>query len=430
MTKAVNLFLLLILSLSSWGQSPKTFEPVQEYKDIVLTKADTLLYALKLNKEGIYQFSIQQQGIAVYYKLVDAYGSTVFECNYPDDIVGVEKFEFEPPTSGKFFLSVYRFNDPENPDSGRLSIFINRLSADEVKIRRQIKNELEAENRKSVTTADIDHFWKAYDQLKSDKNLADSLKSIQSIYLDRATNGFLEFIQVRELTAEKFIEALRKYPAFYESIRPNTLVAKKAGPVIQEVFSKFDSMYPGFKTVKVCFAIGIKNTGGTFSSDYVLIGTEVTTHFNEKDTVTEEKIIERIKGIVAHECVHTQQPLSPDPDAIRCPLLYQSIREGACDFIAELITGTSRSSAYGKQHEAELWAAFKNELCNTDIGNWLYNGYASNEKPSDLGYYIGYEIAKSYFTEAPDKGKAIAEIIGMTNPLQFLQLSRYDQMHR
>lgn len=430
MTKSAISGLLFLLPLSIFSQSPRTLEPGKEYKDLALGKTDSLGYFVRLNKGGIYQFAIEQQGIAVYYALTDAGGHNFVESNYPDDIVGVEKFEFEPATTGTYFLKVRRFDDPENPETGRLRIFIKELSAVEIKVRRQIKKELDAENRKNVTTIDIDHFWQAYDNLKNCNSLADSISNFQSLYLDRATNGFLDFIQARELTAEKFIEALRKYPAFYQSIRSNTLAAKKAEPAVQEVFTKFYSIYPEFKPFKVCFAIGIKNTGGTVSNEYVLIGTEVTASFGNKDTVSEKEIIERIKLIVAHECVHTQQPLHPDSNAIRCPLLYQSIREGACDFIAEMVTGISRSSEYGRLHERELWTAFKNELCNTDIGNWLYNAHASKEKPSDLGYYIGYEISRSYYSGASDKGKAITEIIGMSDPLQFLQLSRYDQKHR
>jgi uncharacterized protein YjaZ len=74
-----------------------------------------------------------------------------------------------------------------------------------------------------------------------------------------------------------------------------------------------------------------------------------------------------------------------------------------------------------------LWTEFKNELCNQNIGNWLYNGSAVKGKPADLGYFIGYEIAKEYYKNAKDKKQAIVDIIGMSDPIDFLQKSRYDQ---
>jgi uncharacterized protein YjaZ len=185
---------------------------------------------------------------------------------------------------------------------------------------------------------------------------------------------------------------------------------------------------PNFKPFKVCFAIGIKNTGGTTSSNYVMIGTEVTTSMEGRASPSDKEIIERIKGIVAHECVHTQQKPYADPKAIKCRLLDQSLREGTCDFIGELVSGNKKNKGtYGDQHEGELWTQFKNELCNENIGNWLYNGNVVKDKPRDLGYYIGYKIAESYYDNAPDKKQAIVDIIEMDNAIEFLEKSKYDQ---
>lgn len=428
MKKIVKLITLILLPLFEIsGQAQQKIDFNKEYKEIPVTSNSTLTYLIKLNKGGIYQFSILQQGIAVYYSLTSEENKMVFECNYPDDFVGYEKFEFSPTITQNFRLTIKRFEDPENPTDGKITLHVKSLTKDEISIRNKIKKELEPENRKNVTTIDIDHFWDAYDNLKKCRTLADSIKSFQELYLDKATNGLLDFIQVRELTAEKFVEAVSNNSSFYQAIRPNSLIAKKAEPVVEEVFAKFSEIYPDFKPFKVCFAIGINNTGGTVSNQFVLIGTEVTTFIKDNNVSSENDIIEKIKGIVAHECVHTQQPLHPDESSIKCPLLYQSLKEGACDFIAELITNKSRSSEYGEMNENKLWTEFKNELCNENIFNWLYNGHSVKDKPSDLGYYIGYEIVKSYYSNSTDKDKSVIEFIGMTDPIQFLQRSKYDQ---
>ena len=49
------------------------------------------------------------------------------------------------------------------------------------------------------------------------------------------------------------------------------------------------------------------------------------------------------------------------------------------------------------------------------------------DKPADLGYYMGYHIAKSYYENAKDKKQAVIDIIEMKNPLQFLGKSGYDK---
>lgn len=51
----------------------------------------------------------------------------------------------------------------------------------------------------------------------------------------------------------------------------------------------------------------------------------------------------------------------------------------------------------------------------TDISNWLFNGSRSVNRPSDLGYYIGYRIAEEYYNNAKDKGKAVTELLDRKN---------------
>jgi hypothetical protein len=420
-------FIICFLSYSFIVTAQSTLlELNTAYNDIGLKKTDVLNYSLSLTKNDIYQFSILQQGIAVYYLLTGPGDEKLYECNYPDDYNGYENFEYLPSISGTHHLLVKWFNDPENPDSGRISLYVKSLNKKEIEQRNRIKKELGPENNKNVLTLDIDHFWEAFDNLKNCKSFSDSVAAFQKIYLERATNGLLDFIQVRDLTAEKYIRAIANNSSFYASIRPNTYVAKKSEPVIDEVFNKFHALYSNFQPFKVCFAVGIKNTGGTVSHNYVLIGTELTTAL-ENPNSTDEEIIQKIKSIVAHECVHTQQKMHPDSLAVKCDLLYHSIREGASDFIAELITGNKKKNEYGDEHESELWVQFKNELCNHNFGNWLYNGSTVKNKPRDLGYYIGYKIVESYYENSTDKKRAITDIIEMDAPIRFLEISKYDQ---
>ena len=427
MKKILTTFISLFFCSCFTAHAQQKMNFNTDYKNLRLTNSSILTYQLPLSKDGIYQFSILQQGIAVYYTLTSSDNEKVYESNYPDDITGYEKFEYIPNHSGNFILTIKRFPDPENPDSGQISVAIKSLSKSEIAIRKQIKKELEPENAKHVTTIDIDHFWSAFDNLKNCKTYADSVNIIQRQYLDKATNGLLDFIQVRDLSADKFVDAIAKNASYYESVRNNTYQAKKAEPIVEEVFARFKEIYADFKPFKVCFAIGIKNTGGTVSNQFVLIGAEITTSTDKVDSADSDYIIQKIKGMVAHECVHTQQKPYADSDAIQCPLLYQSIKEGSCDLIAELITGKPRNNEYGEKNENKLWTEFKNELCNQNIGNWLYNGNTFKDKPGDLGYFIGYEITKEYYNNAKDKKQAVVDIIGMSNPIQFLDKSKYDQ---
>lgn len=399
----------------------------QQSPDAILNKKMPATFSFNLNKNRFYKISILQKNIAVIYTLFDETGKQPVISNEPSNIDGDREFEFFTSSKGKYKLLVERFEHPINPDSGKVNVFIKEFSEKEIALKRKIKQELEPENKKAVTTIDLDHFWEAFDNLKNCKTYGDSVKSFQTLYLDRATNGLLDFKSVREFTAKKFTDAVAQNPQVYENVRQYTALVKNTVPVINKVYERFKALYPNFKPFKVCFAIGINNTGGTVSNRFVLIGTEVT--LKDTKAISETEVMNRIEGMIAHESVHTQQK-SLDSNSVQCPLLHTSIMEGSCDFIGELITGRAAQNKYGAAHEKELWDLFKAELCTGDFKNWLYNGGSLKDKPGDLGYYIGYEIAKEYYRNSADKKQAIIDIIEINNPMLFLEKSRYDKKQK
>jgi hypothetical protein len=440
----IPLFILaLLVGFTNAGNAQQLLQINQQYKDLVLTKTDTLRYDLQLQKGGIFQFSIEQQGIALAYELTDASHQVKLKSRQPQDITGFLKSEFAPTAKTDYTFKVYRFNHPENTDSGKLSIFIKSLDKTELAERQKIKKELVAENAKTVLTADIDHFWQAVDALSNCKTHTDSVSAIQKLYFDRATDGLIDFIAARDLTAEAQLQLIARYPKFYASVRKNTLEVKNSEKVIQELFVKFQSLYANFKPFKVCFAIGILNTGGTVSDKFVLIGTEITASSKNVDVSEfiarkennragmlsgDGDLVQKIRNIVAHECVHTQQKNISDTVA-KCPLLWQILKEGICDFIGEMVAGKQINKVaheYGDKHEKELWEELKANLCSSDMSKWLYNGQSAKDRPGDLGYYMGYRIAKAWYEQATDKRQAIIDMIELTLPMQFLQQSKYD----
>jgi Predicted Zn-dependent protease (DUF2268) len=442
MIKSISCCLALFTSFAIFAQTGQSLQFNQEYKTIPLGKLTSQRYQLTLSKNGIYQFSILQQGIAVHILLINSANKPVFESDVPNDIDGYEKFEYSPTATGIFTLAIARYDDAQNTDSGKITVFVKSLSGTEIITRQKIKKELVVENAKNLLTADIDHFWEAFDNLKNCKSFTDSANSFQLLYLDRATDGLIDFISVRDLQSEKYTQLVAKYPKFYNSLRNNSFEVKKSAALIDTIFGNFKAIYPNFKPFKVCFAMGIMNTGGTISNNFVLVGTEITASSklmdlsefdnNEYRKIFEgnEDLIPKIKTLIAHECVHTQQPQKTEPNAIKCELLYRAMREGFCDFIAELVAGNKKTNDYGDAHENKIWTDFKNELCNENSGNWLYNYSSVKDKPADLGYYIGYKIAQEYYKNAVDKKQAVSDIIEMSNPIRFLELSKYDQKEK
>lgn len=85
------------------------------------------------------------------------------------------------------------------------------------------------------------------------------------------------------------------------------------------------------------------------------------------------------------------------------------IKEGVASFISEALVmqrthkTASRAAAYATENEKALWLAMKGELCTADLQHWLFNGAFSKDRLGELGYRMGYKIARSYYDRAPDK---------------------------
>jgi uncharacterized protein YjaZ len=134
------------------------------------------------------------------------------------------------------------------------------------------------------------------------------------------------------------------------------------------------------------------------------------------------KPIEEVPPTVAHELIHFNQKY------VIKTLLDQSIKEGAADFLGEMISGEKMSPTrhiYGDAHEAELWREFQTEMNGASFNNWMYNGLTVKDKPTDLGYYMGYKICESYYKNAKNKRQAIRDILEIKDFAAFLGKSRY-----
>ncbi len=77
--------------------------------------------------------------------------------------------------------------------------------------------------------------------------------------------------------------------------------------------------------------------------------------------------------------------------------------------------------AEAKGRETEIETAFVADEDKTDLSDWFFNG--TLDIPGDLGYWVGYRIVDAYYRRAPDKRRAIREILEMTDPKGFLAKS-------
>lgn len=289
-----------------------------------------------------------------------------------------------------------------------------------------------SQNNYKIETIDIDNFWKAYDLLAFAQSKEDSIATIQEHYIDKATNYFKVFIKKRRFTAKEYVKKIKKYPKFWKSIRPLTEAIVNRKPEIEKIFEKYRETLPNFKQPNVCFAIGTLRTGGTINKGLILIGSEIAASTPEVDTSEMSGWLKSIIGktgdivsMIAHETVHTQQFNKKKFD-----LLIGTMSEGIADFITNELIGlyiNLEIHEYGEKHECELWKAFDYDLKNhkKEYKRWLYQGNRSKDKPADLGYFIGYKIAKAYYDKQKDKKNAIMNLLNVKKYKMIFEESEY-----
>lgn len=280
---------------------------------------------------------------------------------------------------------------------------------------------------RSIEFADITNFWNAFDALKLAKTKSDSVEIIQREYIDVSTKSFKKFVEKRNFTAHEYISIIQAYSKFWASIRPLTLDIKNRLSEIEEVFAKYEAVLPNFNRPKICFAIGCLRTGGTTSGDLVLIGSEIAAANNHVDKSEMYGWLWNVVGntgdivsMIAHEIIHTQQydnRLISGRDNI---LLEQTMKEGVADFFTlEFLSRNINAKVfeYGKENECSLIYEFLNDLENhpNDYKRWIYQGNSEIGRPADLGYYIGYKIAKLYYDSSNNKYKAIKDLLNVKN---------------
>lgn len=265
-------------------------------------------------------------------------------------------------------------------------------------------------------TEDIDLFWNVFDETAPRFDG----KTFQTKYLDAGSAGVKGFIPMRIESGSNLSKTIKKDVSYYEAIRESSLSIQHKLKNLRGYFQDLRKLYPTAVFPDVYFVVGARNTGGTTFRGGLIIGAEM---FGvETETFKPRIDINDLELIVVHELIHYQQKYADVKT-----LLAQSIREGAADFICELIAGShpyTELHAYGNAHEQELWLEFSKRMNDTNWQPWLY--YSKDQsRPKDLGYWMGHKIVQAYYNTSADKSQAVYDILNITDFTQFLKQSGY-----
>ena len=277
----------------------------------------------------------------------------------------------------------------------------------------------EPKDAKMVYT-DLENFVEAFSFLKED---VDTLKILNTYYFDKASVGLQEYIRKHNLTPELLKDAIQKSPDRYKKISNFINTLEDFKPTYKNTLDEFNKVVPQ----------------AMFPPTYLLVGANrgiaQASKFGQLVTITRvldnrEKFIK----LIVHELSHFQQAMTmgvqkygalySTPDN----MLGLCLREGGAEFITYLVLNEiTQTDAldYITNNEAELKLKFREDLKNQDTSFWLWESIDQDEYPQLLGYAMGYQVCSAYYNSAIDKQKAINEILGITQPDTFLEMSGY-----
>ncbi|MEP6991152.1 MAG: DUF2268 domain-containing putative Zn-dependent protease [bacterium] len=274
-----------------------------------------------------------------------------------------------------------------------------------------------------VSTADVHRFVAALHRIPP----GDRTCAAFGDYLAAGSPGLIAYSAKFGVGRKELCNALRRSPALYAPLEGQLAGVDSARTAIADVYATYrQRIDPDGKLPPVYFVVGNGISGGTtvgWRDPIVLIGVERAGR------------IDRIAPTIAHEFVHTQQhypwlgALTGGPSFLRGSLLRHSIKEGSANLGAELLTGTRQGNAYGEAHATALWTEFQAAMHGTDYSRWLYNGWnvkVLGDRPPDLGYWMGYQVAKAYYEKAADKRQAVRDILSISDFDGFVQASGYN----
>lgn len=254
---------------------------------------------------------------------------------------------------------------------------------------------------------DVERFWQAFDAME-----AEGVSGFER-YIESGTPGLKDFVPYRIISADSIFSKAHKHKAEYLKSKDvlNDLPSKEKR--IKAIYAAMKYWLPEAKFPPVYFVVGRFNSGGTVSDAGIILGTEM------------QENLDGLPALVAHELIHFQQKNEFE----KWDLLAQSITEGSADFIGELISGETVDSLayyqYGRAHIAELKIEFIDLMDGKELDDWMYGTTGKDNRPNDLGYWMGYEIVKAYFDKQPDKQQAIYDILNFSDQYQFLLDSEF-----
>lgn len=266
-----------------------------------------------------------------------------------------------------------------------------------------------------IETRDVDRFYALYDAQAGQPTVAQL-----DDYIQTGSEGLRHLAEIRNVTGRRMADAIAARPEMYRDARACADVLPRVRQRVATAMERFQAAYPEAVFPAATFVIGRGKpvaVGGPVGGIQVGLEALCATDFLNSD------IEDRFVRVLVHEFAHTQQAaeLTEKEDLT---VLEVSLLEGIAEFVTELMSGGPAYAYLAPQvkgRETEIETAFLPDVDNTELSTWVYN--STPEEPGDLGYWVGYRIARAYYLQAPDKAEALRAMLRMNDAHAFLEAS-------
>lgn len=259
-------------------------------------------------------------------------------------------------------------------------------------------------------------------------------EDLQAGYLDGAGDGVRVFTPYRIQSAAHLARQIQAQPADYaHAITVCLPLLPELNAELRAVYLAYQGLLPDLPLPAVHVVFGSGNSGGTAQPGIQVIGLEVMCRAGTKP----EDFRAAMRSIFAHETAHTwQRQLTAEPQDL---LLHAALAEGVPDLLAEIVTGRPPSAAreaWGRARESEVWRRFEADRRAWQQGDksaarrWFGNAGSRvagmpEDFPTEMGYWVGAQIARAFLDRAPDKRAALRQLLQNVDPAGLLAESRY-----
>lgn len=267
-----------------------------------------------------------------------------------------------------------------------------------------------------IFTEDVGRFYDLYIATQG----TPTVDQLQQDYLDKGTDGLATFAAKRNITAARIAEAISQNPELYQNAKDCAAVLPEVTRRLSDALTKLGEYVPDAVLPPVTIAIGRGRPVGIGSPD---TGIQISLEALCGADFLNPNLEDRFVHVIAHEYIHVLQ-VPELVDGENLTVLEASLMEGGAEFVCEVISGQVayshlKSNVAGQEKAIET--RFLADIDKTELSEWLYN--MAPGRLSDLGYWVGYRIAKAYYRNAIDKKQAVIDIINLSDSRAFLNRS-------